>query len=132
MGWLSHLEARWKNWQCLWCNQNIQIINATKAIAHILGKKGIHIKSFCFAKDKTHTTTYQELQHYKQTQKGVLLDYSEKIRASITSLQNKSSAAIKPTIHSSSKSITSAVYCVALILLEVAPYLSIIVHRTFE
>ena len=72
------------------------------------GKKGMHIKSCYVAKDKAHTTRYQELQHYKQTRKGVLLDYSENIRASITSLQNKSSAVIKSTIHWSSKSITSS------------------------
>ena len=97
-----------KNWQCLWCNQTFQGINANKALAHILVKKGIHFKSCYVAKDKAHTTKYQELQNYKQTQKGVLLDYSEKIRASITSLQNKSSSAIKSTIHRSSKSITSS------------------------
>ena len=28
-----------KNWQCLWCNQTFQGINATKALAHVLGKK---------------------------------------------------------------------------------------------
>ena len=33
-----------KNWQYLWCNQTFQGINATKALAHVLGKKGIHIK----------------------------------------------------------------------------------------
>ena len=54
----------------------------------------MHIKSWYVAKDKAHTTIYQELHNYKQTRKGVLLDYYEKIRASITILQNKSSAAI--------------------------------------
>ena len=68
----------------------------------------MRIKSCYVAKDKAHTTRYQELQHYKQTWKGVLIDYSENIRASITSLQNKSSAAIESTIHRSSKSITSS------------------------
>ena len=106
MRWLSHFEARRKNWQCLWCNKSFQGINATKALSHVLGKKGMHIKSFYVDKDKAHTTRYQELHHYKKTRKGVLLDYSEKIRASITILQNKSSAAIKYTIHHSSKSIT--------------------------
>ena len=65
-----------KNWQCLWCNQNFQGINATKALAHVFGKKGMHINFFYVAKNIFHTTRYQELQHYKQTQKGVLLDYS--------------------------------------------------------
>ena len=48
-----------KNWQCLWCNQTFHRINATKALAHVLGKKGMHIKSFFVAKDKSHTTRYQ-------------------------------------------------------------------------
>ena len=68
----------------------------------------MHIKSCYVAKDKAHTTRYQDLQHYKHTQKGVLLDYSEKIRASITSLQNKSSASIKCAINCSSRSINSS------------------------
>ena len=68
----------------------------------------MQIKSCYVDKNKDHTIQYQGLQYYKQTRKGVLLDYSEKIRASITSLQNKSSDAIESTIHSSSKSITSS------------------------
>ena len=75
-----------KNWQCLWCNQIFQGINATKVIAHVLGKKGMHIKICHVDKDKSHTTRYQELQNYKQAPKGVIHDYSENIRASITSL----------------------------------------------
>ena len=39
-----------KNWQCLWCNQIFQGINATKALDHVFGKKGIHIKSCYVAK----------------------------------------------------------------------------------
>ena len=50
--------------------------NATKALAHVLEKKGMHIKGCDVAKDKSHITRYQELQHYKQTRKGVILDYS--------------------------------------------------------
>ena len=70
----------------------------------------MHIKGCYVAKDKAHITRYQELQHYKQARKGVLLDYSENIIAPITSLQNKPSAAIKSTIHCSSKIITSSNY----------------------
>ena len=68
----------------------------------------MHIKSCYVAKYKAHKNRYQELQNYKQTRKGVLIDYSEKIRASITSLQNNSSATIESTIHRISKSITSS------------------------
>ena len=52
-----------KNWQCSWCNQCFQGINATKALARVLGNKGMHIKSCYVAKDKAHTTRHQELQH---------------------------------------------------------------------
>ena len=78
------------------------------ALANLLGKKAMHIKSCYVPQEKSHITRYQELQNNKQTRKGVLLDYSENIKASITSLQNKSSAAIESTIHCSSKSITSS------------------------
>ena len=49
-----------KNWQYLWCNKFFQRINDTKALAHMLGKKGMHIKSCSVAKDKAHITRYQE------------------------------------------------------------------------
>ena len=63
-----------KNWQCLWCNQCFLGINSTKALAHLLGKKGMHIKSCYVPKNKAHITRYQEPQHHKQTRKGVLLN----------------------------------------------------------
>ena len=52
-----------KNWQLLWCDQNFQGINATKALAHLLVKKGTHIKSCYVSKEKHHIKRYQELQH---------------------------------------------------------------------
>ena len=97
-----------KNWQCLWCNKVFQGINATKALSRVLGKEGMHIKSCYVPKDKYNITRYQELHNFKQDRKCVLLDYSEKMKAYISSLQNKSYAAIKSTIHISSKSITSS------------------------
>ena len=43
----DHLQRLYeKNWQCLCRNKSIQGINATKAIAHVLGKKGVHINLF--------------------------------------------------------------------------------------
>ena len=97
-----------KNQQCLWFNTSLQGINTNKAFVHLLGKKSMHIKSCYVPNDKAHITRYQELQNSKQTQKGVLLDYSENVKASISSLQNKSSSSIKSTIHCSYKSITSS------------------------
>ena len=60
------------NWQFLWCNTNFQGINAIKAIARLLRKKVIHIKSCCVPNDKDHIKRYQELQKYKQARKDVL------------------------------------------------------------
>ena len=96
-----------KNWQCLWYNKSFQGINDTKDLAHVLRKKGMHIKSCYVPKEKAHIKRYQELQHFKHTRKGVILDYSEDIKSSISSLNNKSYADIESTIYSSSKSITS-------------------------
>ena len=48
-----------KNWQCLWCNQCFQWINATKAISHVLGNKGMHIKDCYVSKEKYHTKICQ-------------------------------------------------------------------------
>ena len=33
------------NWQCLWCNKLLQVINSNKAFARVLGKKGMNIKN---------------------------------------------------------------------------------------
>ena len=54
-----------KNWQYLWRDTIFQGINATKALDHVLGKKGMHIKSCYDPREKVHIKRYQELQHYK-------------------------------------------------------------------
>ena len=66
------------------------------------------IKVFYVPMEKYHLTRYQDLQLYKQIWMGALLDYLENNKESITSLQSKSSAAIKSNIHRISKSITSS------------------------
>ena len=68
----------------------------------------MYIKSCYVSMDKAHITRYQWLQNLKQSHKGVIHDYLEYIKSPILSLQNRSSAAIKSTIHHSSKSITSS------------------------
>ena len=68
----------------------------------------MYIKSCYVPKYKDHITRHQELQHFKQTRKGVLLDYSEEMKASIASVHKNSSAAIEYTIHRGSKIITSS------------------------
>ena len=60
------------NWQCLWCNTSLQEINATKSLDHVMGKKGMYIKSCYVPKDKAYIKRYQDLQQYKQAHKGVL------------------------------------------------------------
>ena len=48
---------------------------------------------------KVHLTRYQDLQEFKAARKGIIKDYSEKIKSSISSLHNNSSAVIDSTIH---------------------------------
>ena len=62
-----------KNWQCLWCNTSFQGINSTKDLDQVLGKKGMHIKRCYVPKEKSHITRYQEIQHFKQAWKVLLL-----------------------------------------------------------
>ena len=73
-----------------------------------MGEKGVHIKRCYEYMEKSHITRYQELQHFKSSQKGVIHHYSEKIKASISSLNNKSSDVIISTIYRSYKIITSS------------------------
>ena len=68
----------------------------------------MHIKSCYVATEIDHLTRYQDIHNFKAPRKGVIQDYYEKIKASISSLQNKSYAVIESTINRSSKSITSS------------------------
>ena len=41
----KHIENLKDNqWKCLWCDVTFQVINATKALAHVIGTKIMHIK----------------------------------------------------------------------------------------
>ena len=41
----KHIEKLEDNqWKCLWCDVTFQGINATKALAHVIGTKSMHIK----------------------------------------------------------------------------------------
>ena len=51
-----------------------------------MGKKGINIKSCYVPMEKAHITKYRELEYFKNSQKGVLLYYSETMKASVSSL----------------------------------------------
>ena len=71
-----------------------------------MGENGMHIKSCYEVIGNTQLKRYQELQHFKASWKGIIKDYSENIKSSISILQNKSSAVIESTIHYSSRSTT--------------------------
>ena len=71
--WDDHILRLDKNkYHCLWCNTIFQGINANKALAHVLGKKGMNIKSCHVPKYKAHIKRYKDIQQYKQAWKGVL------------------------------------------------------------
>ena len=58
---LSYIKSIWEDkhieklkdnqWKCLWCDVSFQGINATKALAHVIGSKFFHIKRFTAAVD---------------------------------------------------------------------------------
>ena len=78
-------------WKCLWCGFKFHGINATKALAHVIGTKCMHIKRCTSSIDQAHISRYKELQKIKAAKKGLLNDYSQKIISSISRLQDKSS-----------------------------------------
>ena len=90
-----------------WCNDILQGMNDTKALTHVMKKKGMRIKSCYSAIGRYTLTRYQEIKYYKAARKCFIQDYSENIKSSISRLQNKSSANINTTIHHSYKGITS-------------------------
>ena len=57
-----------------------QGINSTKYFAHILGKKGMYIKSCYGYMEKYHIIRYQEIQPFKKSWKCVFRDYLENIK----------------------------------------------------
>ena len=77
-------------WKCLWCDFTFQVINATKALAHIIGTKCMYIKKCTASIDQAHISRYKEFQQIKASKKGLLNDYSQKMISSISCLQDKS------------------------------------------
>ena len=65
---IQRLEGN--NWHFLWYYKTFKGINATMVLSHIPQKKGMNVKKAYI--DKSHTTKYQELQHLKASQKGVI------------------------------------------------------------
>ena len=77
-------------WKCLWCEIIFQGINATKALAHVIGTKSMHIKQCTASIDQACLSRYKELQQIKVSKKGLLNNYSQKMISSISRLQDKS------------------------------------------
>ena len=76
------------NWKCIWCDNTSQVINNTKALARVLGTKGIHI-NICFAAIyKACITRYKQLQHFKAASKVIIEDCSENINSSVSCFNN--------------------------------------------
>ena len=70
----DHIEKLEDNqWKCLWCNFTFQGINATKALAHVIGTKCMHIKRCTASIDQAHISRYKELQQIKVAKKGLLM-----------------------------------------------------------
>ena len=51
----DHIEKLENNqWKCLWCYVKLKGINATKALAHVIGTKCMHIKICTASIDKSY------------------------------------------------------------------------------
>ena len=75
----DHIEKlEYDQWKCLWCDVIFQGINTTKALAHVIGTKSMHIKRCTASIDQAHLSIYKELQQIKATKKGLLKNYSQK------------------------------------------------------
>ena len=76
---VDHIEKLENNqWKCLWCNIKFQGINATKALAHAIVTKCMHINRCTTSIDKSYLSRYKELQQTKAVKKDLLNDYSQK------------------------------------------------------
>ena len=62
--------------KCLWCDFTFRGINTTKALAHVIGTKCMHIKRCTASIDQAHISRYKELQQIKAAKKGLLNYYS--------------------------------------------------------
>ena len=91
-------------WECLWCDITIHIINSTKDLSRVLGISGMHIKSFSPAIEKYHWYIYKDIWKQKAYKKIVINDHMHKVNSSISRLQDKSLEVIDNTMYSNSGS----------------------------
>ena len=75
-----------KQWKCLWCNIKFQVINATKALDHVIGTKFVRIKICIASTYQYYLLRYKDLQKIKAANKGLLNYYSQKMIASVSHL----------------------------------------------
>ena len=76
----KHIEKLEDNeWKFLWCDVTFQGINATKALAHVIGTKSVHIKRCTASNDQAYLSRYKELHKIKAAKKGLLNNYSQKM-----------------------------------------------------
>ena len=95
----KHIEKLKDNqWKFLCCDVKFQGIHSTKALAHVIGTKSMHIKRCTASIDQAYLLRYKELQKIKGAKKGVLYDYSQKMISSISRLQDKSSEVVESNI----------------------------------
>ena len=100
----DHIEKLEDNqWKCLWCDVTFQGINATTALARVIGTKSMHINQCTASIDQARISRYKELQQIKAAKKGLLNDYSQKMIFSISRLQYKSSEVVESNIQRNSK-----------------------------
>ena len=121
---LSYIKSFWEDkhikklednqWKCLWCDVKFQGINATKALAHVIGTKIMHIKRCTASIDQAYLSRYKELQQIKAAKKGLLNEYSQKMISSISRLQDKLSEVVESNIQRNSRGLylsnTTAIY----------------------
>ena len=105
----KHIEKLKDNqWKCLWCDVTFQGINATKSLAHFIGTKSMHINWCTASIDQAYLSRYKELHQIKAAKKVLLNDYSQKMKSSISRLQDKSSEVVESNIQRSSRGIFSS------------------------
>ena len=105
----DHIERLENNqWMCLWCNIEFQVINATKALDHVIGTKCMHIDRCMASIDQSHLSRYKVLQTIKAAKKGLLNDYLHKMISSISRLQDKSSYVVQSNIQRNSRGMYSS------------------------
>ena len=100
----DHIEKLEDNqWKCLWCDFTFQGVNATKALARVIGTKCMYIKWCTASTNQAHISRYKELQQIKAAKKGLLNDYSQKMISSISRLQDNLSEVVESNIERNSR-----------------------------